>query len=657
MNRKQVNYSPGMSLQYSQHPLTQSALQANNNTLGLNNRQQPIVNLNSPMQPYPINYHNKTIQQKQQLMQNQQQLLNFGGRNYKIGNAEFDFQADQKYKNKSKTSLDQYQNQALTPKQISLLDKIENIKKKGGYIDEKTQKFPPLSQLQFPNLHSYVEEKPMSEGNKPSVANGLNPSFNQKNGMVNTFNSYRKENDNLSIRNPYIQNNPYSKPVIDSYNKGGNISTIQKLPKLDNTPHNINNNTSNNQYQNQHPMAHDENTVDKRKKFTSYDINVHNSQLLHKMMENNTSNPQSTSNQNHTSSINLMSTNNQNILKPYQNTLSPIKKYGITPSRYTPDKQNLGATNNFNSQPSQFKEEANVTSNQMFRYSMKTKAGCTINKVTKTNQDSAIVNPKILSDINIFQFAVGDGHGLNGHLVSQLIKKNLPKNVHKFLKPDDYSPDNMKNAINRGFYTTNHEIFAADFDCNLSGSTLISVFIHENKLYCANVGDSRAVIGKQKTNTAGYKAHPLSTDHKPSLERERLRIIKNGGRVDCQRDYTGQPLGPLRVWLQNMDLPGLAMTRSMGDKVGVQAGVIADPEFEEMEITEEDKFMVVASDGVWEYLSDQEVIKLVGQFYERGLVEQAAEKLITESTNAWKRESLVRDDITCIVVFFNHKKF
>lgn len=72
----------------------------------------------------------------------------------------------------------------------------------------------------------------------------------------------------------------------------------------------------------------------------------------------------------------------------------------------------------------------------------------------------------------------------------------MPKNVHKFLKPDDYSSDNIKNAINRGFYTTNHEIFASDFDCNLSGSTLISVFIHENKLYCANVGDSRAVIGK-----------------------------------------------------------------------------------------------------------------------------------------------------------------
>lgn len=86
--------------------------------------------------------------------------------------------------------------------------------------------------------------------------------------------------------------------------------------------------------------------------------------------------------------------------------------------------------------------------------------------------------------------------GLNGHFVSQMIKRNLPKNVLRFLRANDYSADNIKTAVTKGFSLTNQELFAADFDTNLSGSTLISVFIHENKLYCANVGDSRAVIGK-----------------------------------------------------------------------------------------------------------------------------------------------------------------
>lgn len=60
----------------------------------------------------------------------------------------------------------------------------------------------------------------------------------------------------------------------------------------------------------------------------------------------------------------------------------------------------------------------------------------------------------------------------------------------------------------------------------------------------------------------------ISVDHKPSLPSERERIIKNGGRIDCQKDLFGNPLGPLRVWLPKIDIPGLAMTRSFGDKVG-----------------------------------------------------------------------------------------
>ena len=41
-------------------------------------------------------------------------------------------------------------------------------------------------------------------------------------------------------------------------------------------------------------------------------------------------------------------------------------------------------------------------------------------------------------------------------------------------------------------------------------------------------------------------------------------------------DYMGNPIGPYRVWMQNIELPGLAMTRSFGDKIGVQAGVISE---------------------------------------------------------------------------------
>lgn len=51
----------------------------------------------------------------------------------------------------------------------------------------------------------------------------------------------------------------------------------------------------------------------------------------------------------------------------------------------------------------------------------------------------------------------------------------------------------------------------------------------------------------------------------------------------------------------------------------------------------EDKFIVIASDGVWEYLSNEDVMNIVLPYTERDNVEMAAEKLITESTNAWRR--------------------
>ena len=59
------------------------------------------------------------------------------------------------------------------------------------------------------------------------------------------------------------------------------------------------------------------------------------------------------------------------------------------------------------------------------------------------------------------------------------------------------------------------------------------------------------------------------------------------------------------------------MTRSFGDKLGIQAGITAEPEIIEFEKTENDKFIVLASDGVWEYLSNEEVMRIVIPYYDK----------------------------------------
>lgn len=104
-------------------------------------------------------------------------------------------------------------------------------------------------------------------------------------------------------------------------------------------------------------------------------------------------------------------------------------------------------------------------------------------------------------------------------------------------------------------------------------------------------------------------------------------------------------MGPERVWLSYIDAPGLAMTRSFGDKVGAQAGVIAEPgklncnelEILEFTLTNEDKFIIVASDGVWDYMPTDSVMNLIIPFYNRNNLDQAVDRLIFEASNAWRR--------------------
>lgn len=61
------------------------------------------------------------------------------------------------------------------------------------------------------------------------------------------------------------------------------------------------------------------------------------------------------------------------------------------------------------------------------------------------------------------------------------------------------------------------------------------------------------------------------------------------------------------MWLREDDIPGLAMSRSFGDRVAASVGVIAEPEITEYKFHDEDKFMIIASDGVWEFIESDEV--------------------------------------------------
>ena len=111
----------------------------------------------------------------------------------------------------------------------------------------------------------------------------------------------------------------------------------------------------------------------------------------------------------------------------------------------------------------------------------------------------------------------------------------------------------------------------------------------------------------------------------------------------------------MRVWLKDEDRPGLAMSRSFGDTMACKAGVHAIPEVKVFEFSEEDKIVILASDGVWEFLNNEQVASIVYPYFFSKNAEAAAESLIKEAYKSWKREENLVDDITCIIIFLDVK--
>lgn len=167
--------------------------------------------------------------------------------------------------------------------------------------------------------------------------------------------------------------------------------------------------------------------------------------------------------------------------------------------------------------------------------------------------------------------------------------------------------------------------------------------IHRNELWVANVGDSRIILGSERDGR--LVAEAVSRDHKPDLPDEKSRILAAGGRVFAV-EYDDGIDGPARVWLGHMDIPGLAMSRSLGDEVAHSAGVSSEAEVHHRKLTPDDKFLIMGSDGLWEFCGNEEVVEAARKFE---YPMEAVRELIAESYSRWMAEEQVVDDTTVIV--------
>lgn len=234
-----------------------------------------------------------------------------------------------------------------------------------------------------------------------------------------------------------------------------------------------------------------------------------------------------------------------------------------------------------------------------------------------------------------------DGHGENGDLVAKYLRDKISENLicHPLFSKD------LRRAILETIRNVEKSMIQRFYkECAFSGSTLSLCTIRDNRLVTANIGDSRIVLCSNDVATA------ITVDHKADLPMERQRIENCGGRVMC-RDYGDGFSGPARVYLRHADIPGLAMSRSLGDCVPHEAGVSSEPEFVERDIDPDDQFIIVATDGIWDHTTPQEAADII---LHHSSPDAALSKLLRESYSKWiNKVGGVMDDTSAIVIYLN----
>ena len=269
----------------------------------------------------------------------------------------------------------------------------------------------------------------------------------------------------------------------------------------------------------------------------------------------------------------------------------------------------------------------------------------------KENQDSYFVHLDKFP-MQIALCGVFDGHGVNGGGVSNFIAQRLPQ-----ILQDDASRRpgcDLKESINFAVSRTEAELEASIVECGASGSTAIFAIRRGFDLYIANIGDSRCVLATEKQYNL-LTAKPLSVDHKPNDPLEQNRIESLGGVVQPSQNMQGQFLGPHRVWVRDRpDVGGLAIGRTMGDTIYTKVGVIDTPDIVHHRIDPtKDKFLVLGSDGVWDRLSNDEVIMIVkNNLGPNGTdVVRAGKAVASTARQRWRavRQGWYCDDITACV--------
>ncbi|KAE9615943.1 hypothetical protein Lal_00017532 [Lupinus albus] len=277
------------------------------------------------------------------------------------------------------------------------------------------------------------------------------------------------------------------------------------------------------------------------------------------------------------------------------------------------------------------------------------------------NQDCCIVWEEFGCQEDMIFCGIFDGHGPWGHFVAKRVRKSMPStllcNWQEIIAQTSLDLDYEKKEHQFNIWKHSYLKTCAAIDQDLehyrkidsfySGTTALSIVRQGELMVIANVGDSRAVLATT-SDDGNVVPVQLTIDFKPNLPEEAERINECQGRVFSLNDEPGVH----RVWLPDEESPGLAMSRAFGDYCIKDYGLISVPEVTQRTITTRDHFVVLATDGVWDVISNEEAIDIVSSTEDKA---KAAKKLVECAMHAWKgkRRGIAMDDISAICLFFH----
>ena len=312
--------------------------------------------------------------------------------------------------------------------------------------------------------------------------------------------------------------------------------------------------------------------------------------------------------------------------------------------------------------------------------------GCYPNKDNHVNQDAMLtLGRDDLGGDGELLLGVFDGHGKHGEDCSSIAREAFAETLAR--ETGGARGEAATPGYARTFETVNGVVCKTLGDnAGFSGCTAITaLFCADGKIRVGNVGDSRCVVATEldegvvtgNRHTKRWGVRDLTRDQTCFRADERMRMKREGenamtfatigmvlGETEAHEDFgDGEPGSddeychdPPRVFMEGCRFPGCAFTRSIGDTVAKGLGVSATPEMCEYDLNAEPRTrcVVVATDGVFEFMSSAETMAIAEKFYEEdspNACEQAAHAIVRAAYTRWQEQDERADDVTAVVAF------